>query len=239
MIPSTVSQVVVMLVALVPGITYRAMRVRVTGRNPNDASLSHRALRAFVSSVMFVSAYAICFSKDFDSLIDAPGDRSARFLAFVVVAGGLAVPALVGLLVNALAAAISAARDRMYAKRFDPGTPLGKRLRRIAWVEQYVVGTMDELRPWDARVPGRAPCYVRIRKSDGTFLMGFLDAAGHVSTYPDSPALFMAVQYDVDETGAPQEQTPGTKGIWYQLAPGDIVEFIEASPEQDANHQKG
>ena len=72
MIPSTVTQVALLLVALVPGVVYRATRTRVTGRNAGDQSLSHRALRAFVASTIFVAGYAIMLGPSASDYVMVP-----------------------------------------------------------------------------------------------------------------------------------------------------------------------
>lgn len=234
MIPSTVTQVAVLLVALVPGVVYRATRTRVTGRNANDHSLAHRALRAFVASVIFVATYAIMLGDRAKDYLALPPTEPVKSLGGAFLVGGVAIPILAGLVANALAAALEGARRKLiYEADFEPGSRADRAYAVVGWVNSNILGNVDELRPWDKRVPGLAPAWVRIRKVDGTFAMGYLDAGGYVSTYPDPPSLYLSEQVNVDEHGAFESRMEHSKGLWYQLQEGDIVEFVAAGDKPD------
>ena len=138
----------------------------------------------------------------------------------------MAIPIAVGLVANALAGLLQTLRTKyVYEKLIDPKGDGGRWYRAVGWLNSHVLGTMDELRPWDARIPGLAPAWVRIRKVDGTFVMGYLDSRSHVSTYPDPPSIYLGLQVDVDAEGSYQQFTERTKGFWYQVQEGDILEF--------------
>lgn len=234
MIPSTVTQVAVLLVALVPGVVYRATRTRVTGRNANDHALAHRALRAFVASVIFVSIYAVVLGDSGAKFVVMPPSKSTASLGGAFLVGGVAIPIVAGLVANGLAAALEGARKKfIYEANFEPGSRSDRVYAVVGWVNSNILGNVDELRPWDKRVPGLAPAWVRIRKVDGTFAMGYLDSGGYVSTYPDVPSLYLSEQVNVDRDGAFESRIEHSKGLWYQLQEGDIVEFVAAGDEPD------
>ncbi|WP_255376040.1 DUF6338 family protein [Demequina sp. NBRC 110057] len=216
MTPSSVTQVVIWLLALVPGIVYRAARMRSAGANSRDLDATHRILGAFVASVVFAACYALLFGDAILELLTTPiAETDLATLGGTAIVCCVVAPMLVAVAVNV--AANVAAKENWQDLRGWKSSD--KRIRTTtanvaAWLYVNALGRFIRVTPWDLRVPHLGDTWVRIRKRDGVFLMGYLSAeAGFVATYPDRPSLFLSPQASVDSDGTFIKVAPDGRGL--------------------------
>jgi len=233
MLPQTIGQVVLLLVTLVPGLAYRAVRLRAKGVDEADRTLAQRAVRAFVTSVAFGAAYLWIAGRYLVDLYrdSIEGHRVNAAGGWVIILAIL-VPCSAAYAVNFIGATIPPAIRKWLYKAEDQERELTWIEAKGQWFDDNVIGRFAQVTPWDRVVNQKKNTWVRIRKADGTFILGYFDRYGYVSTYPDSPSIWLSKQAMVNKKGKYSGDVDEAEGLWYALAPGDHVEFIGPQPPE-------
>jgi hypothetical protein len=163
----------VLLLFVVPGSVYQAVRQRLRGPAPDDLNFSTKLFRAIGISTALMGVYLAVAGSQLLRLVEtrsgeAPSwdglQRHARTLGWLIILLGLFVPALLGVL------------DFLRASR-------SINLRKIAY---------DPVpRAWDFAFKDLKPCFVRVLTTDGLWLGGWFGEASYVSGFPEPREIFI------------------------------------------------
>ncbi|MWA08614.1 DUF6338 family protein [Streptomyces sp. BA2] len=217
--PSTIGQLVALVLLLLPGLTYQFLRERWRGPVAGEAQLGERVLRAITASVALNGLYAIVAGpvlveawrkaeRSGPSALAAEHPRAIGLWALLLF---LAVPA-------AAAAAVSY-RERRRARSVYRPVP-------TAW--DYAFGTRAD--------SGRR--FVRARLKDGTWVGGWFGTRSYASGYPQEADLYLQVSYCMGADGSFGPRVESTDGIYLRMADLDMVELLNA-PERTGNDSTG
>lgn len=155
-IPSSVTQLLVTLVLVVPGFVYQAVRIRIVGRRPGDTDLPTRVMRAIVISTLFALCYLVILGPEITTAAQAQAQLAEhpRRFALLGLVAAFVLPTISAVLLN---------RNQIDLKLTIPFVlhPI-KTLRAEEW-------TRYDPRPsaWDVAFEGAAVGFVRVRMSDG------------------------------------------------------------------------
>ncbi len=222
LVPSSVFQLLALVLLVVPGIVFAAVRRRLTGPTPEDRDFSARIARA------------LAFSLTIDLLYLAIGGSNLVNAAGVATVGGhiaLRDPALhasrkalgaFGLLLVVPAALGYLAHWRVES-RGDKWWHLGLRLQRI----YHPTPTA-----WDRAAPVRGGCFVRILKDDGHWVGGFSYGRGFVSTYPEPRDIFIEIQYRMGKDGTFLGPIDNSLGVFVPLNGAETVAWVALPPPE-------
>jgi hypothetical protein len=82
---------------------------------------------------------------------------------------------------------------------------------------------------WDFAARTNPNTFVRVKKTNGDWVGGWYTRGSYVTTYPESPSIYIGHQYEMDETGGFKEQMVDT-AVWISISEGDIVSW-QTPPE--------
>lgn len=222
-VPTNAFGVLALIVLVLPGIVWVAVRTAVRGRRPNDADVAGRVLQALVISVALDALYLLVLGPAAVRRLAAatePGAPGVRTTAAAVLVLGVAVPAVAAYLVN--------------------GKPALQQVHRRAprWLKLPLRTTANQSTPnaWDWSAPNLGGRWVRIRTAEGKWVGGWFGNGSYLSTYPEPHDIYVVDQHAVAADGTIGDQIPDTAGVWVKLKDGDIVEWINppTAPEGDS-----
>ncbi|MFC8404493.1 DUF6338 family protein [Streptomyces griseoincarnatus] len=205
--PSTVEQVLLLIVLVLPGVTYQYLRERRRGPVAGEQVFADRVLRAMTASVALDAVYAVVLGpyaveavRRSGSGFQAVGDhpRAAGLWALVLFLG---VPGAAAVLVS--------------------------------WWERR--GARSVYRPtptaWDHVFRGLTrPSFVRARLKDGAWVGGWFDARSYASGYPHGGDLFLQWSYQMNQDGSFGPPVAGTGGVYLRVENIDVLELVDATP---------
>ena len=209
-VPGSVFQLAAVLLLVVPGIVYAAVRRRLTGPLPDDKDFSVRLVRAVAISAVLDLVYALVAGPRILEIASRPPEvpggpsgqlvhpRSAAALALVLL---VVVPTVLGAL----------AQIRLRLSR----CPLG-----LAPVHHPVPTA------WDRAAPNRGNCFVRVFTSDGHWVGGWVGPEAYVSTYPEPRDIFISVEWALDDDGAFLHAVPDSLGLFVPLSGSERVAWV-------------
>jgi len=200
-VPGSVFQLAAVLLLVVPGIVYAAVRRRLTGPLPDDKDFSVRLVRAVAISAVLDLVYALVAGPRILKIASRPPEvpggpsgplvhpRSAAALALVLL---VVVPTVLGAL-----AQIRLRRSRC---------PLG-----LAPVHHPVPTA------WDRAAPNRGNCFVRVFTSDGHWVGGWVGPEAYVSTYPEPRDIFISVEWALGRVSLAE------RGLWAMVGACHVI----------------
>lgn len=202
--PSTVLQIVLAIVVVLPGVTYQFLRERWRGPVPGQRELGERVLRAVTASVVLDAMYVIVAGPQLLSLARGGGTRGW---------GGLAQePRLTGLLalllfiaVPAAAAAGVSVRERRRLRARFHGTPTA----------------------WDHAFRDREPCFVRVRLKNGGWAGGWFGARSFASSYPHPGEIFLQSAWRLNQDGSFAARSQQTAGLYIRCEDIALLELLD------------
>ncbi|MFF5427767.1 MULTISPECIES: DUF6338 family protein [unclassified Streptomyces] len=196
--PSSVIQLVLMVVALLPGVVYQFVREHRRGPVPGETDLGHRLLRALTASVVLDGLYFLVRGGELVALLRPESfpdrTREAALHALVLL---FAVPALGAL-------AVSWAEQRRLRARYR-GTPTA----------------------WDHMFRDRGGCFVRIRLKDGTWVGGWYGTKSYATSYPQGPELFLESAYRMAADGTFGARVGSTSGLYVRAEDVAVLELLD------------
>ena len=202
--PSTVVQLALLVLLVLPGISYQFVRERLRGPVPGERDLGERVLRAIVASIALDSVYAVVAGPALVGLARGTGSgewngfvQQPRLVGVVGVLLFLVVPA-------AAAAAVSLVERRRRHTRFL-STPTA----------------------WDHAFRDREPCFVRVRLKDGNWAGGWYGHRSYASSYPHPAELYLESARVMSRDGAFGARVLGTAGLRLRADDFDVLEFVE------------
>lgn len=214
-IPSSVTQLLVTLVLVVPGFVYQAVRIRIVGRRPGDTDLPTRVMRAIVISTLFALCYLVILGPEITTAAQAQAQLAEhpRRFALLGLVAAFVLPTISAVLLN---------RNQIDLKLTIPFVlhPI-KTLRAEEW-------TRYDPRPsaWDVAFEGAAVGFVRVRMSDGTWVAGYYGPNSYASSHPDPRNLYLEMAYEVDTKGEIGKPITGTAGVVIDCADAVVVELL-------------
>jgi hypothetical protein len=203
--PSTVLQIVLLILFVLPGISYQFVRERLRGAVAGERQLGERALRAVTASILLDSLYAVI-----------AGPALVRVVHRDDAAGWDAVrqqPRLVGLLALVLFIVVPAAAALLVS--------LWQR-RRLA------AGYRSIPTAWDHMFRRSGSCFVRARLKDGTWVGGWYGGRSYASSYPEPTEVFLESAWLMNPDGSFASRIDGTAGLYVRMADTDVLELLKA-----------
>nr|WP_203685420.1 DUF6338 family protein [Streptomyces sp. SID14515] len=204
--PATVVQLALLVLLVLPGVTYQFIRERRRGPVPGERDLGERVLRAIVASIALDALYAVVAGPALVRLARGAGSGGGwdgfverpRTVGFVALMLFLVVPA-------AAAVAVSLV-DRQRRKARFLRTPSA----------------------WDHAFRDREPCFVRVRLKDGNWAGGWYGHRSYASSYPHPAELYLESARVMGADGSFGVRVHGTAGLQLRAEDFDVLEFVEA-----------
>jgi hypothetical protein len=218
MIPTTVTQVLITLVLVIPGFVYQEARTRLHGRKPSDAELTSRLLRAIAASTIFALLYVVILGPYLSDLKKGQAAALAhpRFSALLALLGAFAIPMLVAFLLDL------------------PRT-------RDAWRHPFnslrlMLSTYDpQPSAWDVAFARASKGFVRVRMKDGTWFAGYFGQNSYASSFPDPRSLFVEFEYSIDQNGAIGDPIEGSVGSVIECTDAVLIELLSPVDASEAS----
>jgi hypothetical protein len=214
-IPTSMTQLLVVLVVIVPGFVYQGVRIKLRGQTPGDAELSTRIMTAIVASTMFGLAYAVAAGPTVVEAAQGQGEVLAcpREYALAGLAAAFVIPSLTAVGWNAL-------------RNWERAQDWVEKIRPKRW-------TRVDPRPagWDVAFQDRAPCHVRVMMRDGTWVAGWFGEDSYASGWPDPQTLFLQTIYAVEDDGTIGAQVEGSIGAVIDCREAVLVELLQPPEE--------
>jgi hypothetical protein len=218
-IPSTTTQLLILLLFVVPGFVYQGVRVNLRGRRPTDVDLSTRLVGAIVWSAIFGLIYLIIGGR---TLLEAAGGTGTliqhpRLGAAIALAGGFMLPTLLALFRLSDGGTVATwFRDARFSRWFS---------NRL-WYDPTPTA-------WDKAFQDRSPCFVRILTAQERWIAGYYGPNSYSSSFPEKHQLYLEYCYQVDEDGRIGEAIPDSEGVIVACDSAISVELISLdSPDQ-------
>lgn len=214
--PSTVEQLVLVALFVLPGVSFQLIRELSRGLIPGERDLGERVLRPFVTSVVILAVYGTCAGQALlEFLLPVNGvwfahafahANQAAFLGLVLL---VIVPAIVAWFLNHRDHKIGASRQSTF-----PG--------QSAWQRAFA---------------HRKDGLVRIQLKNGKWVGGWYDDRSYASGHPGQTELYLAIEYDMEPDGTFGVRSERTGGVYLNLMDADYVEFV-MPPPKPANTRK-
>ena len=225
MVPSTAVGLVLLVVAVLPGLTYVLSFERQVGSY--GVTLADRVLRFIVVSVVFhlvlgwpeyaIYRWALAEHKQI-----AAGQFAALWIGMILI---VVVPAVAGALVGGLyktrhtREGFNWLRDRLSKDR---------ERALLGWL----LGREPAPRAWDDYFSSRPTAYLRVRTSDGTLLAGLFADRSYAAGFPQDPDLLLEEAWELAEDG----QLARPLGYPLYIAASEIawVEIVRPQNEEES-----
>jgi hypothetical protein len=223
-IPGTAYQLVVLLVLVMPGVVYSAVRSRLRGPTADDRDVGVRILRAMVVSAALDSLYGLILGP---RLVTLAGSRngSQTLQGFALHTRELATWAFFLLFV--VPTLLACVLHGVSWRRVD---------RWWRWSPRRQTGYHPTPTAWDYAAPRHGGCFVRIRLSDGRFVGGWLGENAFMATYPEARDIYIDSQWRLDHDGTFLHRLDGTLGLHVSLSSADVVEWLDAPSDPVGPH---
>jgi hypothetical protein len=257
MTPSTATQLAILIMFVIPGLVYQAVRARLAGEAPQNRDTTNKILRALAASVVLVSVYLITLGP---ALLRIAGDTTAEtrawiaghprevgVLAFTLLFAAPALAALVAARRWRIGEAVARVRCRwlLAPGRWPASHAPGKQVNRaLSWLAAQCEqrgGLRYDATPtaWDWAVDhgARSPGFVRVLGKDGSWKGGAFARGSYFTSFPEPPAIFVEAAWQLDGDGEFVAQQPGTSGAWIPCVDALVVEFLAPArnPPPDAD----
>lgn len=208
MIPDTAVGLLLLVIAVLPGLAYTLAFERQAGAY--GVTLADRTLRFTAVSATF---HLVAAWPEFWVYRTALGDR--------VTAGDFAILWVAAILLLGLPAATGTLVGQVYVHRDDRPTWQRDLLR-------WTIGPELAPRAWDDFFSDRPSTYLRVRTVDGTTHAGLFASQSYAAGFPQAPDLLLEEAWSLDsETGVLLHPL----GYPLYIAPGQIA-WMEIVPPQ-------
>ena len=203
---STIQQVVLIVLFVLPGISYQFVRERVRGPVPGEQDLGERVLRALTASIALDALYLIIAGPQLLRLIKQTGkpwfaasDANPRLAALVALALFIAIPA-------AAAWVVGQTQQRRRPARFQP-----------------------EPTAWDYIFRSRSTCFVRARLKSGRWVGGWYGLKSHAAAYPNEADFYLESAWEMASDGSFVRRIKST-GLYLRMDNVDYIELVQPPP---------
>jgi len=203
MVPGTVQQLTVLLVLVMPGVFYQAVRERLRGLLPTEQEPQNRLVRAIAAGALLDAVYAVAAGPWLVKLITDSGKSPLAGLSRHPRQTGVAALLLVVVVPSLVAWGEAKLTVRRLRARYDP-TPTA----------------------WDSLFRDRGSCFVRIRLKSGLWVGGWLGSRSAVSAYPQEADIYMEAQYSMRHDGTFVARVADTGGVYVKAADVEVLEIL-------------
>jgi hypothetical protein len=204
MIPSTVQQLAILVLFVLPGTVYQVVRDHLLGPLASEQDIGNRVLRAIAMSALLDSIYALVAGPTLVRFFAGPERRGLSALAaHPRGAGGVGLLLFV-IIPTGVAIVEFYLRNHRAVSRYD-ATPTA----------------------WDHLFRRRGSCFLRIRTKDGTWVGGWYGSKSNASAYPQTRDLFLQSQYMMRPDGTFEGRLPNTGGLYIPAADISHLEIVE------------
>lgn len=202
--PSTVAQLALLVLVVLPGITYQFLREHWRGPVPGERNLGERVIRALSASVMLDALYLITVGPYVTHVVRDVGSDGRSYL--------IREPRLAGLLVLGLfvAAPAAAAAGVTYWQRRKPRT----------------VRFRSTPTAWDRVFQERGSCFVRLRLRDGVWIGGWYGTRSYATSYPHPAELYLESAWLMRPDGTFHRRIGETGGLYVRAVDTDVLEIL-------------
>lgn len=218
MVPGTVQQLTILLILVLPGVFYQAVREHLRGAVAAEQEPQNRIVRAIAAGALLDAVYAVAAGPWLVRLLSGEGQGPVAGVLARPREAGLAALLLVVVVPSVIAWA-EAVRDRRRRRaRYEP-TPTA----------------------WDALFRDRGSCFVRARLKNGLWVGGWLGSRSAVSAYPQPGDVYLQSQYRMAPDGRFLGKVPDTGGVYLRAADIDVLEVLlrpSAPPVAPAQRQE-
>lgn len=226
MLPTTVQQILLLVLFVMPGVVYQTVRGRLRGPAPDNREATFRVLRAIAVSAALDLAYIAVFTNIIVQAATVPGNlqQSARQLALLAFGCTILIPVVLA----SAAHFISVWRQRGFKRSFTD-----------FW--QYNATPTA----WDWFGNSWTTGYVRVLTKEGKWVGGRIDANSYVSSHPEPRDIYIGLAYELDKSGNFMDPvSDGRASMWVRCDDVQLVQFIGDQPgpilpqAQEANQQE-
>ncbi|MBT2381304.1 hypothetical protein AMK21_24925 [Streptomyces sp. CB00316] len=203
MVPGTVGQLAILLVLVLPGVFYQAVRERLRGALASEQEPQNRLVRAIAASALLDTLYAVVAGPWLVRLLAGGGEGPVAGVLRQPRQAGLAALLLIVAVPSALAWAEAVWGRRRAGARYEP-TPTA----------------------WDALFRDRGSCFVRVRLRSGLWVGGWLGSRSAVSAFPQPGDLYLQAQYRMGPDGRFLGRMPGTAGVYVRADDVEVLEVL-------------
>ncbi|MGP3989852.1 DUF6338 family protein [Streptomyces sp. 3N207] len=203
MVPGTVQQLTILLILVLPGVFYQAVRERLRGALAGEQEPQNRLVRAIAAGALLDALYAVAAGPWLVRLLAGGGDGP--------IAGVLGQPRRAGLAALLLIVAV----------------PSGLAWVEAVWRRRHARARYEPMpTAWDALFHDRGSCFIRVRLKSGLWVAGWLGSRSAVSAYPQQGDLYLQAQYRVGSDGRFLGKVPGTAGVYVRASDVEVLEVL-------------
>jgi hypothetical protein len=202
--PTTVLQLGLLVLVVLPGITYQFLRERWRGPVPGERDLGERVLRSLVASMLLDALYLIVAGP---ALAPLANRTVAKGWDGVVEQAQLL--GLLGLLLFLVVPAVAA------------GTVTWWQRRRLRGARYRSTPTA-----WDRMFQNRGSCFVRMRLKDGAWAGGWYGSQSYATSYPQPAELFLQTAWIMDPDGSFVRPIERSAGMHVRATDVDLLELL-------------
>lgn len=216
--PSTVLQLGLLALVVLPGITYQFLRERWRGPVPGERDLGERVLRSIAASILLDTLYLIAAGPALVRLAHSIGTRGwDGVVEHARLVGSL------GLLLFILIPAAGAGCVTWWQRR-------GLRSARYRSTPTA----------WDRMFQNRGSCFVRVRLRDGAWAGGWYGTRSYATSYPQAPEVYLETAWIMDTDGRFVRPIKQSGGLHVRASDIDMLELVlPAEPVQSSKEQAG
>lgn len=215
--PSSIVQLALFVIALLPGMTYAAVKEYCVGAREVENDAPSRVLKAIYVSLVFSVVYAVV------GLLLVGGElKTAPQRAFDGISGwnGWAQGAALLIAVIGLPGLIALIRY----KGLEPQ-------RKAPWIRLRRLGYTNEPRAWEgAAAYADTERFVRVLLPDGSYVGGWYGNASRMGLYPIGRDLFLEHQWNMNPDGSFHSPVENGRGLWIAVSDSVVVEWMD-NPE--------
>uniref|UniRef100_A0AAU2A9I2 DUF6338 family protein n=1 Tax=Streptomyces sp. NBC_00093 TaxID=2975649 RepID=A0AAU2A9I2_9ACTN len=205
--PTTVTQVVIVLLLVLPGATYQFVRERARGLAPGHRDLGERILRAVTAGIALDTLYVLLAGP---WLVRLVYDRRRGWLT-----GAVENPRVTALTAAALLIVVPAVAAWL-----------------LSWLRSR--GSRSTYDPiptaWDKIFQSRGHCLVRARLKSGRLIGGYYGEESYTSSYPEPADLYLQTAWALSESGLFEHPQEHSGGIYIRMDDVEVLDFVEVSP---------
>jgi hypothetical protein len=214
--PSTVLQLGLLALVVLPGITYQFLRERWRGPVPGERDLGERVLRSIAASILLDTLYLIVAGPALVRLARSIGTRGWDGVAEQARLVGL-LALLLFIVIPAVAAGCVTWWQRRGARARYRGTPTA----------------------WDRMFQNRGACFVRVRLRDGAWAGGWYGTRSYATSYPQAPEVYLQTAWIMDSDGRFVRPIKQSGGLHVRASDIDMIELVlPAEPAPSSKEQE-
>lgn len=246
MTPSTLTQFLLIVTFIVPGIVYQTVRARYLGDVPQNQDLAAKVLRALAASTFLALLYVIALTEQVTSVLSATPEEALDYSQDNAGACARWIISLVFVIPAVLAWAVS----RWPWLKFR-GVQLlgwlGRKNRELVPGPVRQWGLALETRTknptglrfdstptaWDWAIDHGATDrgFVRVLDAEGQWWGGAFGGSSYFSTFPEEPAIYVEAAWTMSAEGVFVGEQTSTKGAWIPCKDARVVQFVSPPAE--------